>query len=72
MWDDSMMLMKTAAAGKGRDKGNENESVGILSLFSWYKKEWELGERTRQSKRCEFCNYYLLINHCSVRIVRVV
>ena len=66
MWDDSMMVMKTAAAG------DENENVGILSLFSWYKKEWELGERTRQSKRCEFCNYYLLINHCSVRIVRVV
>ena len=66
MWDDSMMVMNTAAAG------DENENVGILSLFSWYKKEWELGERPRQSKRCEFCNYYLLINHCSVRIVRVV
>ena len=58
MWDDSMMVMKTAA-GNGRDKGNENENVGILSLFSWYEKLWELGERTRQSKRCEFCNYLL-------------
>ena len=59
MWDDSINLRKTAAAGNGRDKGNENESVGILSLFSWYEKEWELGGRTRQSKRCEFCNYLL-------------
>ena len=59
MWDNSIMVRKTAAAGNGRDKGNENESVGILSLFSWYEKEWELGERTRQSKRCEFCNYLL-------------
>ena len=72
MWDDSINLRKTAAAGNGRDKDNENKIAGILRLFSWYEKLWELGERTRQSKRCEFCNYYLLINHCSVRIVRVV
>ena len=45
-----MMVTKTAAAGNGRDKGNENEIAGILRLFSWYEKLWELGERTRQSK----------------------
>ena len=59
MCDDLMMVMKSAAAGNGRDKGNGNEIAGILSLFSWYEKLWELGERTRQSKRCEFCNYLL-------------
>ena len=61
MWDDSM---KTAAAG------DENESVGILSLFAGMKRN---GNWERELDKVNDANSAIifLINHCSVRIVRV-